>query len=340
VGKRTNQELIADLQKAIDCALSPLVPTSGQFAYVDFPDHINAGDSAIWLGSLKYFRKMKNSRPAFVCATENPLRDELEKALPDGPIFLHGGGNFGDLWPAFQENRERVLERFPDRKIIQLPQTVYFDKSEAVRRAAAAIKAHPDFTLLVRDCKSYEFARDAFSCEVQLCPDMAFFLGPLTRPTNPSVPLLMLLRNDRERMESTDCQLPPGTVTGDWRDEDDLGLRRASRRRAVTKLVFECGFGAMNRFRRRELRYRMLAEARLAHGMRLLASGGFVITDRLHGHILSLLLGTPHIALDTQQGKLSGLVETWTRDCELAGHAMNLRAAIESYYRWNANGRM
>ena len=88
MGNRTRQELIGDLQNAIHRALSPLVPASGQFAYVDFPDHINAGDSAIWLGSLKYFRKTKNTWPAFVCGTENPPRDELKRALPEGPIFL------------------------------------------------------------------------------------------------------------------------------------------------------------------------------------------------------------------------------------------------------------
>jgi pyruvyl transferase EpsO len=340
VAKRTGQEIIAHLQDTIYSVLSPLVPLSWQFAYVYLPDHINAGDSAIWLGSLRYFLKVKNTRPAFVCATENPLRDDLERALPEGPIFLHGGGNFGDLWPVFQENRERILELYPDRKIIQLPQTVYFDKPEAVRKAAAVIKGHPDFTLLVRDRRSLEFALDAFSCEVRLCPDMAFVLGPLARPKEPSGPLLLLLRDDRERMEPTRCELPAGTVTADWRDEDEPGLRRVSRRRAVMKLVTECGLGAMNRFRRRELRYRMLAEARLAHGLRLLSSGRFVITDRLHGHILCMLLGTPHIALDTQQGKLSGLVESWTRDCQLAGHAMNLGAAIDSYHQWNATGEM
>jgi exopolysaccharide biosynthesis predicted pyruvyltransferase EpsI len=167
---------------------------------------------------------------------------------------------------------------------------------------------------------------------------MAFFLGPLASPNKPSVPLLLLLRDDRERMASGSCELPAGTMTGDWRAEDDARLRQVSRRRAVMRLVRECGLGAMNGFRRRELRYRMLAEARLAYGLRLLASGRFVITDRLHGHILCMLLGTPHIVLDTQQGKLSGLVETWTKESDLAGHAANLGAAIESYHRWNVMG--
>ena len=50
--------------------------------------------------------------------------------MPTGPIFIHGGGNFGDLWAAHQEFRERVLERFPDRQIIQFPQSIHYNSQE------------------------------------------------------------------------------------------------------------------------------------------------------------------------------------------------------------------
>jgi pyruvyl transferase EpsO len=60
-----------------------------------------------------------------------------------------------------------------------------------------------------------------------------------------------------------------------------------------------------------------LARARVARGLRTLSEGRVVVTDRLHGHILSLLLGTPHVLLDSAQGKLRGFYETWTRGSEL-----------------------
>jgi exopolysaccharide biosynthesis protein PssK len=47
-------------------------------------------------------------------------------------------------------------------------------------------------------------------------------------------------------------------------------------------------------------------------GCRLLARGKVVVTDRLHGHILSLLLGIPHVLLDNSYGKLRHFHETWT----------------------------
>src|SRR5207249_3440314 len=61
-----------------------------------------------------------------------------------------------------------------------------------------------------------------------------------------------------------------------------------------------------------------LAWERLLRGCCLLSKGCVVITDRLHGHILCLLLGIPHVLLDNNYGKVRWFYETWTRDCPLA----------------------
>jgi pyruvyl transferase EpsO len=58
--------------------------------------------------------------------------------------------------------------------------------------------------------------------------------------------------------------------------------------------------------------YSPLARQRLARGLRILSAGEVVITDRLHGHILSLMLGIPHVILDNSYGKLSSFHEAWT----------------------------
>ena len=50
----------------------------------------------------------------------------------------------------------------------------------------------------------------------------------------------------------------------------------------------------------------------------MLSRGKVIITDRLHGHILSLLLGIEHIVLDNNYGKLSSFYESWTRASDLA----------------------
>src|SRR6266567_1564979 len=131
---QSNTQVISTLQSKIDEVLAPLVPKSGHFALLDFPDHANVGDSAIWLGEIEYFYKKHKLHPAYVCATHNYSEVALKKALPEGTIFIHGGGNFGDIWPAHQDFREMVLGHFPNHKIIQLPQTIHFSSREALER--------------------------------------------------------------------------------------------------------------------------------------------------------------------------------------------------------------
>ncbi|MDI5788788.1 hypothetical protein PO124_11350 [Bacillus licheniformis] len=43
---------------------------------------------------------------------------------------LSGGGNFGDLYPHFQQFRERVVEHYPDNRIVILPQSIYYEHEE------------------------------------------------------------------------------------------------------------------------------------------------------------------------------------------------------------------
>lgn len=54
-----------------------------------------------------------------------------------------------------------------------------------------------------------------------------------------------------------------------------------------------------------------------------------MITNRLHGHILLLLLGIPHILLDNSYGKISGYHSTWTSGCSLARRAGSIEEALE-----------
>ena len=56
------------------------------------------------------------------------------------------------------------------------------------------------------------------------------------------------------------------------------------------------------------------AEARLQRGLRLLARGERVLTDRLHVHILCTLMGIPHVVLDNSYAKLTSFITTWPAD--------------------------
>jgi exopolysaccharide biosynthesis protein PssK len=308
--------LISNLRRQMERALGSVAP-SKPFALLDFPDYPNVGDSAIWLGTIDYFRHVHGREPAYVCSKSSVDWNALARAIPDGTLFLQGGGNFGDLWPRQQEFREEVVRRFPHHRIVQLPQSIHFDNRANLVRARDVINAHRDFHLFVRDRNSYAIATNAFNCPVQLCPDMAFGLRALPTTTPPVYERVFLLRTDKESRSA-------GTAIGevsehcaqfDWA-EDPYLLARRTKLRAILS-----SWRCRDLQQLRAIYYRRLAEARLNRGVKLLAMGRSVVTDRLHGHILCVMLGIPHVAMDNSYGKISNFIATWTTDCDLVDYS-------------------
>lgn len=308
--QETSVNTIKRLQGLINTCLSDLVDLSGRYALLDFPNHYNIGDSAIWLGELAYFDQGR-SRPTFVSEIRTYKEDRMLAAIGDGQILLHGGGNFGDIWPGYRQFREDMLTRHRGRPIVQMPQTIHFKSQENIDSTARAIEQHGNFTLLVRDKKSLEFARRWFQCEVRLCPDMAFCIGPVARPV-PQHDLLLNLREDQEvgaPHDTSRAMSRPNVVKADWPLEDEADYQRRTKRAAVVKALLRGNVGG--RAKMTELTYRERAEQRFERGVKLLSSAKQVITDRMHGHIMCLLLDADHCVLDNSYGKTSSFIEAW-----------------------------
>lgn len=279
-------------------------------ALIDFPNYSNVGDSAIYLGQLACLESLGISGLDFICDFQTYDRRALAKAVGDRAILLTGGGSFGDLWPINQICRENILQAFPGNPVIQLPQSMHFQGRPALDRARAAVDKHRNLTLLWRDDHSLEIARREFNVANELCPDMAFCLGSLERPLAATQPVVWISRNDKER--SVD---PPIDATGvtDWPVEPYTPLRRLNDALTGATMRFP-----HQRFWRTLLTrtFSPLANYRLRAGLMTLCKGKVVITDRLHGHILSVLLGIPHVILDNSYGKLSSFHKAWTRDID------------------------
>ena len=76
------------------------------------------------------------------------------------------------------------------------------------------------------------------------------------------------------------------------------------------------------------------AWAKSMEGFRELGSARFVITDRLHGHILSTLIGVPHVLMDSKLGKNLNFHNTWTRDCECTRITSSIEQARDVARLW------
>lgn len=316
--------IVERLRASLRATLFPLVEGHRACALIDFPDHSNVGDSAIWAGEMALLADA-GVEVGYRCDTETYNRRQLGRSVPAGPIFIHGGGNLGDLWRTHQRLREKVVQDFPDRPIIQLPQTVYFQHPENLAAARQQFDRHVNFTLLVRDQVSLELARREFRARSFLCPDAALYLGRIHREWRPDVDILWLRREDRESAGSG-VAVPSNVLVCDWLDERVPTLRRVRRVLRPLAMREPRSLGVMNRAL--AAAYDLQARQRLRDGCRLLSRGRVVITDRLHAHILCLLLGIPHVLLDNSYGKVRRVHETWTADASQVRWAASPAEAV------------
>ncbi|MDI6773263.1 MAG: polysaccharide pyruvyl transferase family protein [bacterium] len=320
----TYLEMIATLRKRLDEVLLPLIPADRPCAVVGFPLHANAGDSALWLAERAMLMRA-GSHIVYACDRESYDRSELASRLHGGTIFIHGGGSLGDVWWRGLEFIKRIVADFPDHHVVLFPQWICFRDRESLKGARTTLNAHPDLIILARDRASLERARNEFRAKALLCPDMALTLGPLPRAGPPSADVVWLARTDRESAWPEPAAVAD-VAPFDWRQEPPFLAPRAARRILpwLNRRVQPPGWRQAGRL----WLYDLIARGRLAWGRRLLCRGRVVITDRLHGYVLSLLQGIPHVVLDTRFGKTRAFYETWGESCDLTRWAGSPEEAL------------
>lgn len=299
----------SDFQEEIQDCLAASLDKTKPYALFDFPNHSNVGDSMIWSGELKALRIFFGRPPILVVGTlraDQPL-PTLDESTQ---ILLHGGGNIGDLWPVFQKFRERVICHYPNNKIVQLPQSIHFAETANLTRASQVFSQHSDLILMVRDQESYKRAKGLYDGRVELAPDMALALGQIGRTSNPVLPVLALLRDDKERKFEPGSHHESGIEVVDWPPEVK-GIEKKLIVHLSTIDKYWPRLGRRINWFKRYL-FGRLAKKRVGVGIKTLSRGEVVVTDRLHAHVLASLMGVPHIVLDNSYGKLTSFKDTWS----------------------------
>jgi pyruvyl transferase EpsO len=298
--------VLAELRTRLYATMARLVPRGSRVAILGFPNHGNVGDTAIWLGTLVTLAAL-GCRLTYVSThvtfSERRLRRRLS---PDGIVILHGGGNFGDLWPIPHDHRERVTVSLRDYRLLQMPQSVLFRDPARQAESARLLRAHPRLKVLARDQRSLQVARDQMGLDAELCPDAAVALAglPAVRPARDCV---WISRTDQEAPggKAQVDEHGNAVVRVDWIAEEWTNLNRLAARCQLYPWVPD---GAAIEV------YNALARRRLERGCRLITSGRVLVTNRLHGQVLAMLLGVPHFISDTRQGKVGDYYRTWLAD--------------------------
>jgi pyruvyl transferase EpsO len=317
-----------------------------QCVLLDYPSHLNIGDQLIGLGEIYYFNHILKTKIKYMADWQNFSSEVMaDKLTDDYPIVFHGGGNLGDLWPNHQRFRQSIIQSYPERPIIILPQTIYFRNQELLEKSAKIFNSHTNLTLFVRDKYSYELGQKYFdNCKIILSPDMAFQLVDSPRfdfEIKRKDSVLYFKRTDAELNKTINLELPTDfqLVTEDWvsfQKHWKLGNPRNKPKMQLIKLyreIIQRGLLTPQEFLPRRqwienqieinnLNYlppQSLDLVRLSlsltySGIRQLKSHRLVISTRLHGHILCLLLGIPNIFLSNSYYKNQGFYEAWTHD--------------------------
>lgn len=324
-------DVVAHCSATLTAVIAPLLGGAERVALVDYPHSLNGGDHAIWLGE-KAFLAARGVEVAYECGAYDYDRGAMAARIGDDPILMHGGGNFGDLYTLYNEFRLRILEDFPANPVLLFPQQSTFLANNYLNRVRARIGRHGRVTLVARDVMTHHIMTTHFGdcAQVVLAPDMAFALGPLARPAQPLYDVVWISRTDAESAHGGAAEVATGLTQEPFRlikprgFPDGLEMHFSGKHRAGEVLITDWYHLDM----RKEvvdalnaLSPDAMSRAYLSRTALLLSLGRLVITDRLHGHILALLLGIPHILLNNLMGKNWNFYDTWTRGsprCRLA----------------------
>lgn len=314
-------------------------------ALLDYPLYPNIGDHLIWLGTLFYLTDILKAKINYTASVQGFCASAMEKKNGKAPILVQGGGNFGDLYPIHQKFREEIVDRYCDRPVIILPQSIYFKDSLALDRTAKIFNNHPNLTLFVRDNYSYDIACQAFTnCHVIKAPDMAFQMvnmPGLSSKSRSNNSILYHCRQDQELNPSFSVdKIGTYELTIEdwvsyqwiyretlknpqdfyWRIPGSVKLFREYWQRGLaipSEWVWRQGWEKFHPFtgklttiegsflhqRSWSLMYSAVCQFK-RHQL--------IITNRLHGHILCILLGIPHVFLPNSYHKNESFYQTWT----------------------------
>lgn len=259
----------------------------------EVPTHENIGDAAIVIAEEKFIKENLSEYEYIkvLCNETEEKIEEMQKILTDEDvILLHGGGNLGDEYIIIEERRRKIIQAFPNNKIILMPQTIYFKDTEYGRKEFEKTKqiynSHKRLTLIAREKVSFEIMkREFYNVNVILTPDIVMYLNETQERERKGA--LLAIRRDVEKILTDDNMEEIKKLVSKHFDNmkiTDTHLGDIQIYCDMRKDVFE---DKLEEFRNAEL----------------------VITDRLHGMIFAAITSTPCIALGNYNHKIESSFE-------------------------------
>ncbi len=262
--------------------------------------HNNIGDAAIAEAEIKFAEKYFPEYQIIEFSTwefDNNLKYLKYVMTPYDMIWCSGGGNFGNRYLGEEELRRKVVQNFPQNPIFIFPQSIFFTEDrQGLKEIAISRKiyeSHPNVTIMNRDPKSLEYAKEYF-------PNTKSFLFPDIVCSYPY--------NKNFEREGVLCCIRDVGDESAMNEEQYNQVMNFTKNLNIpvdyTKNLYSESY--ISKFKRN-----YIVEEQLNN----FAKHKFVITDRLHGLIFSIITKTPCIAIKSQDHKLKEFLN-FLKDCK------------------------
>jgi exopolysaccharide biosynthesis predicted pyruvyltransferase EpsI len=280
----------------------PSNTTQPKIFYFGITEHSNMGDLAQyycirkWINENYPFFGVYEFESTTVVDTRFNFIDRLSRILkPDDIIFFQSGYTTQDLGGNHDLMHRIIIDRFPDSKIVMMPQTIFFKSQERKLLTSKSYNQNKNLIFLARDRISYQMACEMFpDVTVKQYPDIVTSLIGRYDFNCTRNRVLLCCRNDSEKY---------------YTDEQINQLRKKIECLLPTDMV-DTSIQVSNKKIRKMLKWFIEEE------IQMFARYKLVITDRYHGTIFSLAAHTPVIVIKTKDHKVTTGVEWFHGVCD------------------------
>lgn len=269
----------------------------------------NIGDQAISIAQYNYIKNMLSDFQIIeipandVYMYYNHIRSIL---LKEDIIMIQGGGNIGNLYLSAERARTFIIKKFKSNRVLSLPQSVFFTSDmlgkRELNRSIKVYEQNSNLFVFARDSDSFCFLNDILKhTKLSLCPDIVFSMD-LVKNDLKSNKILTLLRNDIEKENNHNVE----NTIKIWADKNNVEICKSD--------TMKTSLGN-TAFKNRDIHFENMINE--------IIDSKVIITDRLHGMILSYLTGTPCIAINNSYKKVQKTYESWLSDSEYISFLKN-----------------
>ena len=259
------------------------------------PAHLNLGDQAQTYCTIKLLQRDFPGCQIVEFSTGDLLRNNSQLVVwlnrhlrKADKIIIQSGYNTTDLYMNEENMHRALLQIACNHPITILPQTIFFQNPEVLKKSSAVYNSHRQVKLYCRDRESYKTACTHFSGTApELLPDIVTSeIGTFSNNRKRSG-VLLCLRNDKERFYQT---------------AEIAGLREA--------LNFSSRVDTTDTTLKLDLNYVRKHRGEVLESVwTQYSSYQVIITDRYHGLIFGLTANTPVVVLQTCDHKLKSGID-------------------------------